>query len=134
VQAARSRAACFLLRACFEIRPVGGPGLQVRTMPCGGFCWHDGSSSMLVQLGHKLSNRMVEVTGFNQPAELPAKDFRKRQGVLKRVIQVLTINSDHRRRAESLVRSDPICREATGGYEDATTDLGVTGNAGIKHC
>ena len=77
---------------------------------------------------------MVEVTGFNQPPQLSAKDFRKRQGALKQAIQILPIYSCHRRRPKSLMRSNPIYRETTCGNEDAPTDLGVTGNTRIKHC
>src|SRR4051812_5735782 len=91
-------------------------------------------SSMFLQLGDELTNWMVEVAGFNQPTEFPAKDFAKRQGVLKEIIQILAIKAHHRRRPKSLVRSNPSRRETTGGYEDATADLGVAGNAGIKHC
>ena len=77
---------------------------------------------------------MVEMSGFNQPPKFPAKDLRKGQGTLKQVIQVLAINSYHRRRPKSLVRSNSIWRETTSGYEDAPTELGVTENTGIKHC
>jgi hypothetical protein len=97
-------------------------------------CWLGSGSKMFLQLGHELSNWMVEVAGFNQPSEFPAQDFIKRQRPFQHVIQVLTINSDHGRGTKAIVSSDTVCREATCSYEDATTDLGVTGNAGIEHC
>ena len=62
---------------------------------------------MFLQLGYELPNRMVEMSGFNQPPKFPAKDFRKRQGTFKEVIQILPIYSYHRRRPKSLVRKAP---------------------------
>jgi len=69
---------------------------------------------------------MVEMSGFNQPPQLSAKNFRQRQGVLKQVKQILSIYAYHRRRPKSLMRSNPIWRETTCGYENTSTNLGMT--------
>jgi hypothetical protein len=69
---------------------------------------------------------MVEMSGFNQPPQLSAKDFSQRQGTLKQVKQILSIYAYHRRRPKSLMCNDPIWREATSGNENTSADLGVT--------
>jgi hypothetical protein len=69
---------------------------------------------------------MVELAGLNQPPEFPAKDFSQRQGTLKQVKQILPIYAYHRRRPKSLIRSNPIWRETTGGYENTSANLGMT--------
>ena len=89
---------------------------------------------MFLQLRDKFANGIMKVSGFNQPSEFPAKDFIKRQRAFQHIIQILTIDAYHRRRSKSLVRSNSIGRKATYGDENASTDLGVSGNAGIKHC
>ena len=47
--------------------------------------------SVFVQLHDKLTDWMVEMSGFNQPPQLSAKDFRQREGMLKQVKQILPI-------------------------------------------
>ena len=42
---------------------------------------------MFLQFHDKLTNWIVEMSGFNQPPQLAAKDFSKRQGMLKQVIK-----------------------------------------------
>src|SRR5258708_26826727 len=83
-------------------------------------------SSVFLQLQDKLSNWMVEMAGFNQPPEFSAKDFSKRQGTLKHVKQILPIYAYHCRRPKPLMRSNPIWREATSGYENTSANLGMT--------
>jgi len=81
---------------------------------------------VFLQIEDKIANRMVEMSGFNQPPQLAAKDFSKGQGTLKQVKQILPIYAYHRRRPKSLMRSNPVWREATCGYENTSANLGMT--------